>query len=127
VISGRIQAATLMDLIWQFREETNSYVWITLIKNLQWLLGCFLNSDFYSDFIEFLRKFFSTIKLKIGFEIKPDESNKIYKFLFFVIRLIKYYLIFRQSGKTIKRRYSSYVGENRRLRIQSVRSRSVYK
>lgn len=66
-----------MNLICKFKEESNSYVWITLIKYLKWLFKCVVclnGGGFGEKFKAFLRRMFATIKLKIGFDVKSNDS-----------------------------------------------------
>lgn len=73
-----------MNLIWKFKEETDCYVWITLIKHLEWLFKCVvnMNSDFGEKFRNFLIRLLQTIKLKIGFTVNSNDSRFYHLFSF---------------------------------------------
>lgn len=74
-MSGEISAIDLINMIWHFRNETNAYVWIALIKNLLTLSKFLLNMPFYDKFKVFLGKLFEPIKLKIGFNVRSSDGN----------------------------------------------------
>ena len=86
MVACRLDAANLMNLIWKFKEETDCYVWITLVKHLEWLFKCVvnMNSDFGEKFRNFLIRLLETIKLKIGFTVNSNDSKSFNHSFFFL-------------------------------------------
>ncbi len=64
----------LMQLIWALRKETNTYVWLMLLKQIQPLARCLLNTEFIEKFEHFFKNLLKDISLKLGFDLKPTEG-----------------------------------------------------
>jgi hypothetical protein len=69
-----LRASDLMKLIWLFRNETDTYVWLILLKHIQPLAQALLNTDLYSDFRIFFKNLLENMSKKLGFELKSDEG-----------------------------------------------------
>ena len=70
-----LDISQLMKLIWLFRNEADTNVWIILLKHIQPLSRCLLNTDLYAKFQKFLSQLLKNIIDKLGFELKPDEGK----------------------------------------------------
>ncbi len=89
-----LDISQLMKLIWLFRNETDTYVWIILLKHIQPLSRCLLNTDLYSQFEQFLNRLLENIINKLGFELKSDEGKLFFKVIkcfkcSFNVRIVK--------------------------------------
>ena len=68
------------------RNETNTYVWMVLLKQIQLLNKCLLNTSLFESFTKFVINIYENISLKLGFEIKPDEGIILYLLKSFVCK-----------------------------------------
>lgn len=72
--SAHMSAYDLMRLVWQFRHETDMYVWIVLAENLNYLLRTLKHTHLNPPMNNFIAKFLDIIKSKIGFDFKDGEG-----------------------------------------------------
>ena len=56
------------------KKETNTYVWMVLLKQIQQLNKCLLNTSLFDSYTNFLKSLLQNISSKLGFEIKSDEG-----------------------------------------------------
>jgi hypothetical protein len=64
-----------MRLISKFQDETDTHIWMAIIKNLHLLSKCLLESSLFDKFKSFLNQLFKKITNKIGFEPQSGEGN----------------------------------------------------
>ena len=72
-----MSASSLMKLVWCFRNETDTYVWMILLENLKSISACLLNSLHYDKFKKFFKKLIEKVVDKLGFQIRDDEGKTI--------------------------------------------------
>lgn len=64
-----------MRLISKFQNETDTHIWMAIIKNLHLLSKCLLESSSFDRFKSFLNQLFKNITSKIGFEPQAGEGK----------------------------------------------------
>lgn len=74
--SNDLSASDLFELMLLFsKNETNTYVWMVLLKQIQQLNKCLINTNLFERYTKFLRSLYANIVSKLGFEIKPEEDD----------------------------------------------------
>ncbi len=65
----------LMKLIWALRNEKDTYVWLILLKQLQPLSRCLLDTELTEEFGWFFKSLLKNVSSKLGFELKSTEGQ----------------------------------------------------
>ena len=82
-----------MNFLWAFRNETDTHVWIIIIKNIQLMLKSLINTRICDQFKRFVQHFLKNITLKVGFEEKTNDS-KFKVFAFVLVKKCKSFSLF---------------------------------
>ncbi|RNA29937.1 puromycin-sensitive aminopeptidase [Brachionus plicatilis] len=80
VFSGELKASELLKMLKQFRFESDVHVWITIFKNLNFMIKCVLDQPYWDKFKDYIEDLLASLKKKIGFDLKQDEDD-LQKFL----------------------------------------------
>lgn len=64
----------MLKMLENSRFENDAHVWITILKNLNFMLKCVISQTYSEKLQMYLRYLLTDIKNKIGFEIKPNEG-----------------------------------------------------
>ena len=73
--SNKISGTDFMSALWSFKNETDTHVWIILLKNLHSMLKSISGTKFLDQFKIFLKKLVQKITLELGFEENANEGN----------------------------------------------------
>ena len=76
--SNTLSVSKLLEFVWLFRNETDTYVWLMLLKQIQQLARCLVSTEFNENFQLFFKALLSNISKKLGYELKSNAS-KTYK------------------------------------------------
>jgi hypothetical protein len=72
--SNKLSGSDLMKVLWAFRNETDTHVWLVMLKNLHTMLKSLINEKCVDQFKNFLKVFVQKITHTIGFEEKSNEG-----------------------------------------------------
>lgn len=64
----------MLKILMNFRYEIDAHVWITIFKNINFMLKCVIDQSYLDKFKNYLKDLLSVIKTKIRFEIKDNEG-----------------------------------------------------
>ena len=70
-----------MRLISKFQNETDTHIWMAIIKNLHLLSKCLLESSSFEKFKAFLKQLFKNVTSRIGFEPQSGEGKLMYQII----------------------------------------------
>jgi hypothetical protein len=63
-----------MRVLWAFRNETDTHVWLIMLKNVHTMLKALINEKCVDQLKKFLKVFVQKIAHRIGFEEKSNEG-----------------------------------------------------
>ena len=74
-LSNRLSGADLMRVLWALRNETDTHVWIILLKHLHSMLKSLAGTNILDQLKNFLKKLVQNITIEIGYEERTNEGN----------------------------------------------------
>ncbi|XP_075924071.1 puromycin-sensitive aminopeptidase-like [Petromyzon marinus] len=73
--AGVVSAVEVLKVLEAFKNETNYTVWLDLSGNLSSIAVLLINTDFYSNFQDYVIDLFAPIGARLGWDPKPGEGH----------------------------------------------------